>query len=338
MLNSKEAQILERLIYASEHDPSMPTFPVTRTRPITIADFSNVLLKDESTNPTGTHKDRMAWEIVMAYKDMLLQKQNDGRKEPLPHLSIISAGSAALAIQSQLRKYDLPDLNVLIDNETDPRTLEYLAQIGTIIHRADLHARKLTSRDILQLTDNANGFDITSNKGFDPDGRFYDWLAYEILNENPDYVFMPSGTFQLYENVLGIAKKIATDRPATIYSGDKTRIPNTQFIAATTNNPTSKAVKLYAPFRPFTDAGPDWLRLYAWRGWCGEASQIIDIQENQLDYAYGLLQDQGVILEPSAAAGLAAMLQLQDISLQDARDAKMLVVSTGRARFPTNPR
>jgi cysteine synthase len=49
-----------------------------------------VRLKDESFNPTGTHKDRMAWEIVVTYRDFLLAKQN-GQIDTLPIMSLISA-------------------------------------------------------------------------------------------------------------------------------------------------------------------------------------------------------------------------------------------------------
>jgi len=52
----------------SENDPNKPEFPpenphwpFTPVKKIEVLDFEDVWLKDESVNPTGTHKDRMAW-------------------------------------------------------------------------------------------------------------------------------------------------------------------------------------------------------------------------------------------------------------------------------------
>ncbi|MDP2669942.1 MAG: hypothetical protein Q8O99_02915 [bacterium] len=82
MLTSQETLILETITVASHNNPNKPEFPytdpkfpATPTYQITVPGFSNVRLKDESHNPTGTHKDRMAWEIVVTYKDFLMAKK-----------------------------------------------------------------------------------------------------------------------------------------------------------------------------------------------------------------------------------------------------------------------
>ena len=185
MLTVEENKILKRILYDENENPNMPTFPITPTFRINIPSFSNIWLKDESKNGiTGTQKDRMSWEIVMTYKDILLtKKENDIH---LPHMSMISAGTAALAIQYQMIRYGLPNLKVLIDNKIEKKDLEKLEKAGCIIYKTDLSKKCLTPKEILQLTDNENGFDITSNWAFDPTTRFYDWLSYEILNQNPN--------------------------------------------------------------------------------------------------------------------------------------------------------
>jgi len=113
-LTEKEEKILRSIVVASENDPNNPEyppddpkFPATPTYKIKVPGFSDVWLKDESKNLTGTHKDRMAWEMVVTYKEFLLSKKS-GIINKLPVLSILSSGSAALAIQTQLKKYDLP--------------------------------------------------------------------------------------------------------------------------------------------------------------------------------------------------------------------------------------
>lgn len=68
-LSSDEEQTLKQIIVASENNPlkpefpdDNPKFPATPTYKIAVPGFSDVWIKDKSFNPTGTHKDRMAWE------------------------------------------------------------------------------------------------------------------------------------------------------------------------------------------------------------------------------------------------------------------------------------
>src|SRR3989338_11239924 len=104
-LTKDEERILKSINIASENDPSKPEFPpenprfpATPTYKIRVPGFSNVWLKDEGLNPTGTHKDRMAWEIIVTYSDFLLAKKRGQVSGHLPAMSIISSGSAAIAI------------------------------------------------------------------------------------------------------------------------------------------------------------------------------------------------------------------------------------------------
>lgn len=74
-LTEKEEAILNSITIESENDPNKPEFPsdkpefpATPTYKIEVPGFSNVWLKDESYNCTGTHKDRLAWEMIVTYK------------------------------------------------------------------------------------------------------------------------------------------------------------------------------------------------------------------------------------------------------------------------------
>src|SRR3990167_3556077 len=122
-LTPAEQAILKRIVVASENNPDKPEFPAddpkfpaTPTYQIEVPGFSNVWLKDESHNLTGTHKDRMGWEMVVSYKEFLHAKKI-GKIAVLPHLSILSSGSAALAIQTQLNRFALPGLRVLLNTQ-----------------------------------------------------------------------------------------------------------------------------------------------------------------------------------------------------------------------------
>ena len=201
-LSSKEEEILRSIKIPSENDPTAPEFPpdnprfpATPTYKIEVPGFKNVWLKDETVNPTGTHKDRMAWEMIVTYKQFLLAKRR-GIIDKLPELSILSSGSAALAIQTQLKNYKLPYLRVLMDEHTDQKIISTLKRIGCRVFLADMKKRIFNWDDILRMTKNQDGFDITSNEAYDPTVRFYDWMSYEILNSNAEYVFIPFGTGQ----------------------------------------------------------------------------------------------------------------------------------------------
>src|SRR5665213_822836 len=135
-LSPTEESILQSIVIASEDDPLKPEFPsddpkfpATPTYKIEIPGFSDVWLKDESYNPTGTHKDRMAWEIVVTYKDFLMAKKRGQTHGPLPSMSIISSGSAATAIQSQLIRHKLPNLKVLVDVNISDKNLSRIEQL-----------------------------------------------------------------------------------------------------------------------------------------------------------------------------------------------------------------
>jgi len=212
-LSRNEEKILRSIVVASENNPKKPEFPpdnpkfpATPTYKIEVPGFYNVWLKDEGLNPTGTHKDRMAWEMVVTYRDFLLAKQRGKINGPLPQLSLITSGSAAIAIQTMLKKYRLPNLKALVDVDIDHLMLKAMQKLGCEIYETDLGKKPFGWREILALTRNPEGFDITSNEALDPTTRFYDWMSYEIINGSPDYCFIPFGTGNLFENVLNILK------------------------------------------------------------------------------------------------------------------------------------
>lgn len=334
-LSEAEADTLEAIIVASENDPLKPEFPAddpkfpaTPTYKIDVPGFSDVWIKDESFNPTGTHKDRMAWEIIVTYRDFLLAKKQGQVSGPLPSMSIISSGSAAIAIQTQLRKYHLPNLKVLIDPKAELTNLPIMKKLGCEIYETDLAEKPLDWKEILELTDNPNGTDITSSEALDPTTRFYDWLSYEIINSSPDYCFIPFGTGHLFENILNINKKeVSTRKHDPRFKGDIKKIRQCNFMGATTNNPDSKAEKLYSPHLPFSHFDEQWMRLYRQAGFCGSESDVYVVQEQFLDTAIKLAHRLKVNAEPSGIAGLALLLQRQD---QISKDKKILIVNTGK--------
>lgn len=94
-------------------------------------------MKDESVNPTGTHKDRMAWKIVCEYRNFLIAKKMGLVKGPLPQFSIISSGNAAIALAYFLEKYNLPKPKILIDDDTPSKIRSYLKKIYYEVYVTD---------------------------------------------------------------------------------------------------------------------------------------------------------------------------------------------------------
>ena len=338
-LDKKEEAILRSIVVASENNPRRPEFPpgnprfpATPTYKIEVPGFTNVYLKDESVNPTGTHKDRLAWEIVVTYRYFLESKRDGLVSGHLPQMSIISSGNAAIAIQSMLQRYGLPNLKVLTDRSTSQELIRAMTSLGCEIYQTDLAERVLGWPDILKLTSNEQGFDITSSEALDPTTRFYDWMSYEIINNNPDYCFIPFGTGNLYENVLNINKKeVVTDTHDPRFRGNPSTLRRCNFLGATTNDPKSKtATFLYSPHLPFAHYSEQWIRLYRQAGYCGPLSDVHVVEERFLDQALELASSQRIRCEPSAIAGLALMLQMKD-SLP--LNKKMLIVSTGKAHL-----
>lgn len=340
-LTQREARILRSIVVASENNPAKPEFPAddpkfpaTPTYRITVPGFSHVWLKDESYNPTGTHKDRMAWEVIVTYRDFLLAKKRGQLKGPLPQMSIISSGSAAVAIQTALQKYHLPSLKVLADFGMSPHIMEAMKMVGCEVYQADLGLKAFSWNEILALTHNERGFDITSTQALDPYTRFYDWLSYEIINTSPDYCFVPFGTGNLYENILYI-NKLETSRGKhdPRFHGHVEALRHCNFMGATSNNPKTKAEKLYSPHLPFVHYDEQSIRMYRYAGYIGSQSTIHIVSEESLETAMGIAQGQGIKCEYSGIAGLALLWQIRR---RIPKTAKILIVNTGQAKYPNN--
>ncbi len=352
---SEIEQLYHAIVIPSENDPQRPEFPpqpfyqpkypASDCYPIDIQGFSNVWLKDESSNPTGTHKDRMAWELVIKYKELLKQeriKKMVNKAGEVPRLSIISAGSAAIAIQNFLRKFHLPDLKVLLDEKTEASIQKALQKAGCEVYTYDLSRQLLKPEDIKALTHNKHGLDITYREIMDYDHKtYYDWLSYEILNHQPDFCLLPFGTGDLFQNVLNINY----DEVLKYRWGKQSHDPrlqhnnikglqNCHFMGATTRNPQSKLNKLYSAFLPSLPDHHQKLNKYQEEGMCGQYSGIYEVSEYYTDKAIDVANSLKINFEPSGVAGLALLFQLQaERTIPIPSTAKIVIVNTGKTKY-----
>lgn len=337
MLTLKEEKVLKSIKVKSDNDPhnpefppESPKFPATPTYKIAVPGFTNVWFKDESHNPTGTHKDRMAWEMIVTYKDFLISKKL-GHINTLPRMSIITSGNAGFVVQKRLKEYGLPNLKCLVDFSLSPEIKLKLKQIGCEVYETNLSKKPFSWKEILELTDNKDGVDITSSEALDPTTRYYDWLSYEIINSSPDYCFIPFGTGNLYENILNINKKeVSSQKHDPRFRGKVNKLRKCNFIGSTTTNKNSKADKLYSPHLPFVHFGEQWIRFYKYAAYCGKESNVYSLDEKYLDEALILAKKLKLNVEPSGVAGLALLLQMRK---KIPKNAKILIVSTGNSKY-----
>ena len=85
----------------------------------------------------------------------------------------------------------MPNLRVLMDKYTNPKLIKFLENMECKIYLDDLDKKEYSSSEILSKTDNENGIDLTYSPEFNESRKvYYDWLAYEIVNQNPNWVFI----------------------------------------------------------------------------------------------------------------------------------------------------
>lgn len=329
---------------ASENDPEKPEFPpfaprfpATPTYRITVPQLDRtVLIKDESWNMTGSHKDRMAWEIVVHYKQIIEDLLEPSSSKPtIPRASIISNGSAALAIQMMLRCYGLPSLKVLVDLQTNRRIVQKLQKAGCDVFIHDLSERELDSTDVLEITENEGGLDFTSRNLVDPNRRtYYDWLAYEILNCRAKHIFIPVGTGDLFVNVLTVLYDeltgVTNDR--RLEGGSRT-IEGLQLYGATSEDWKTKMDKLYAAHRPTLAEARRVATEMIEAGHCGARSGVYDVGEAFVPEALETARAGKIQCDESGIAGLALLLELNEQE-PFPNDDEILVVNTGWLALP----
>lgn len=322
-----------------EFPPFSPRFPATPIHEVRIEQLNRtVLIKDESYNFTGSHKDRMAWEIVVFYKQLMEDRVESSQPDRLavPPASIISNGSAALAIQVLFRCFGLPPLKVLIDeNATSTPTREKLERAGCEVFPRDLSARELDSSDVLEMTNNPDGYDFTSRNIVDPRRRtYYDWLAYEILNAGAKHIFIPVGTGDLYVNVLAVLRDELTGASYdSRLEGGSLKLVDRVVYGATSEDWKTKMDKLYAAYRPTLIEARNFVSEMRERGYCGTNSAIYDVQEASVAEALEIARSHKIQTEHSGIAGLGLLLERMKADPIPPEDT-VLVVNTGWFALP----
>ena len=333
-----------------ENDPKEPEWKST---PVIKADLSRdgygiVHIKNEAApqNPTGTIKDRAAWELATLYRDFArgINLRNKARKingniarMPIPRLSIITAGNVGRALSNVFKRFNLPPPKVLFDVHAPLKKGSSLNALYADVYSTDLSKQALTTQDIQRLTNNVNGMEITSFIAIEPNAIFYDWHVHEVFNQEPDEIYVPYGSGRLMENYLTWQfrtqrnaaqkrpdprlKKSLQKRPDKIISIDICgAAPELQ-----TSSIADKLTSAFNPFVLFKDQDIAGLKAF---GITGSETGIYKVSEERIQEAYELMSKL-CPAEPSAAVGLALYMDRYKSGLVNPRD-KIMIINTGK--------
>ena len=175
--------------------------------------------------------------------------------------------------------------------------------------------------------------------------EYYETLAAEILDQNPDYCFVPVGSGLLLENILHKAKdEIQAKGNGACFFAEAQKIKNCTFYGsrAAKSDTITLLDKLYAKYTE-----PN-INLDLYKGeYCNRKTAIVDVRDNYVRKAIKLtgisernlrlsrrneyqINEHFVIAEPSGLAGLALFLQLED---SIPKDSKIVIVNYGRLKL-----
>jgi len=336
----------------AEADPNSPEWKNTPIIPIDLSSegYGEVNIKNEadrSANPTGTIKDRAAWELATLYRDYaralyLKMKigsltKDDIRHKPIPRLSFITSGNEGRAVAECFKQYNLPPPKLILDQDVSPRILEELKKLRADIYSVDL-SQELTGDEIKAISNNANGVDITSVQALNPQAIFYDWHVHEAFNFEPDKIFVPYGSGRLAENYLHWQMRSMRNE------GNNTRDPRLRVnvgkvismdvVAAEPMSPDSIADKLTAKFKPFLLFRDSDIEALSRMEFTGNGSSKTKVEDSRILEAYEILKRHGISAEPSGAASLASYLDYYDRGLIKPGE-KILAVNTGEGLTDT---
>lgn len=331
----------------SEADPRKPEWKATPIKELDLTGrgFGLVYVKNEAdrtSNPTGTIKDRAAWELATIYRDYAradylkirggtLQK-GDLERQVIPRLSLITAGNEGRAIAECFAKYNLPPPKLIVGSDVKKSILDELKKLRADIYVVNL-SQQLSPEKIKALTNNVDGIDITSVRSIEPQSIFYDWHVHEVFNESPDQIYAPYGSGRLVENYLTWQERSLRNDSAgrkdprlRIAAG---KVVSMDVFGAEPESYPSETDKLAAPFKPFLIFKDEDMRALVRLSFTGQRTSRQTVSEDYIREAHKIFTEEGIEAEPSAAAGLALYMHRFEQRLVDRR-SKVMIINTGK--------
>lgn len=331
----------------SENDPDAPEWKKTPEKKLDLTKdgLGVVYIKDESnreSNPTGTIKDRAAWELTTLYRDyaralyLKMKAGNLSEKDlnnlKIPRFSIISSGNQSTANAEAFKKYQLPPPKVIFGKDIDQEILKKHLSLRNDVYTTDL-SQKLTPSDIKKLSNNENGVDITSTTAIEPTSVFYDWHVHEVFNGTPDEIYVPYGSGRLMENYLvwqtrSVRNNVEGKNDPRL-KAPIAKVINTNILGGEPEEYPSDADKLHAKFKPFLLLKDEDIKSLVNFSFTGKDTGVHKFSEQQIREAYDVLVSNGIEAEVSAAGGMAVYMDRFKKGLISP-DKKVVIVNTGK--------
>ncbi|MBI4281188.1 PLP-dependent lyase/thiolase [Candidatus Uhrbacteria bacterium] len=330
---------------ANPKDPEWRATPLYHLD-LTTDGYGEVWVKDESdrtSNPTGTIKDRAAWELATLYRDyaraLYLRlrigsvTERDLAAMPIPRFSMITSGNEGRAVAERFAQHDLPPPKIIVATTMEPRMLAALKKLRADIYTTDLTERALTAEELQRLSENEGGVDITAVRSIEPNAIFYDWHVHETLNEEPNAVYVPYGSGRLMENYVTWQERTIRNDAAHMRDprlrANVGHVIAANIIGAEPKRADSIANKLTARFKPFLLFQDTDISAMRNLRFTGSRTGKVLVSEERIREAHEFFTRHGIAAEPSGAAGLALYLE-QHASGAVQRGSKIIVVNTGR--------
>lgn len=258
----------------SVFDMRPPETPLVRLSGISKRVGNDVYAKLESTNPTGSHKDRESRAMI---RDMLSHRAREA--------VIASTGNAAISL-SALAPCEGISVNVFVSNEISRERLNLITAFGPKVHivkgNYDFAVRQS------EVFAEKSGF-YNANPGhnrYKPvgDSAIGLELLRQLKGDTPDYVLVPTNNGTLLSGV---------------WMGIKAVKP--KMIAAVSRN--SELMGSIAGYHRF-----DGRRLAM--AISGSAGEVVEVNDGEVAEATVELRYEGIFCEPAAAASLSALKKL----------------------------
>lgn len=301
---------------------------------IGFGEFTNIWLKDESGNPNGTHKDRLATSVLDLYfKCLYARGLEENQSVDLPQFSLISAGNAAVSIGTILKENGLPMLKVLVDENMDKPRIDHLTSSGCQVFKANLFRKPFSIEDILELTENPFGIDLTSYSNLFEINNAYESLANMILTKKPDVIISPYGTGGLFSAICNAIwdqfEKMMGERKSNPENNNHF---SPYSVIGVTSFKNSRADKIHSSFSPFDNNGHR-VSFYKSVGVLANDSAISCIEDLFIDKALEVLTAHNINAEPSGAAALAYLIKYKD---RFDKNKRYVIINTGQGLYEKN--
>lgn len=235
--------------------------------------LNNLLIKDESKNPSGIFKDRVSELII-----------KEALNEHIDKLALITAGNAGYSLSRFVEGTDIKVV-CLIDKNIKESIKSKLKKVAHKLIKVDLSKKILKPEQVMSLA-RENDQEViwgVTNRFY----QAYEGIIQEIRKENPDYIIIPIGSG---EGFVGL------------YSGIKKYKLKTKLIGVGVKQKWySYADKLWTPWTPYKAKIESIIK---------EGHQYIKLDENEIKKTYKEFKDT-INCEPSSAVVFAALPKIK---------------------------